>query len=121
MPDRLGPFIADPVAFAKREAIRRRQRAHGIYLVPPPAVLDRIVAEHAAAARLGRHGHDEACETWAEGYDAFSPCYCSERREAIERVEAKARRAGLDSATGKPLESPLSVTSEQQLEEEAKP
>lgn len=101
-------------AWAKREAIRRRQRTLGIYAVPKPEVLDRIVAEHEAAAALGIEGHDETCERVVEAVVAGpsfllvkTPCYCPERRDALERI---ARR--LDAATNAPLASDESVTTE---------
>lgn len=96
-------------AFVKREAIRRRQRALGIYAVPPVAVLDRIVAEHEAAAALVGHSlHDELCE--ATGIAPVEPwCYCTERHDALERI---ARR--FDTASGLLVASNQSVNTEQE-------
>lgn len=97
------------VAWRKREALRRRMRALGVYVVPPPGVLDRIVADHEEAARAGRLGHDELCE--GAGPPVCEPCYCAERRDALERI---ARRVALDAANSVPLTSEESVTTERE-------
>lgn len=102
-------------AYVKREAIRRRQRALGIHTVPSPEVLDRIVQEHeVAAALVGRAGHDDLCEHDhpLEGWSTLL-CYCAERFDAVERINAR-----LDTATDLPTDFYESVTSEHELEEE---
>lgn len=88
-------------AWAKREAIRRQRRARGIVAVPSVATLENVVREHEAAARLGIAGHDDLCERGPS-----TPCYCAERAEAIERVNANAQRAGLDTDADAPITSP---------------
>lgn len=104
-------------ALVKREALRRRMRALGVYVVPPPGVLDRIVAEHEAAARLGRPSHDGLCEwgsvipSHVDRDAAHGLCYCTERRDALERI---ARRVALDATTSERVTSDQSVTTERE-------
>lgn len=94
MPDDGGRFIPDPAAYAKREGIRRRMRELGIHVVPPRETIDRVIAEHEAAA--GMVGHDELCEApqW-QGLKLEAPiCYCWVRAHVVETVNANvARRA----------------------------